>query len=101
MRSVNIPAYVGVGFLATGAVFSVKDLMLFDSSYVLLAGPMLWIVGSALMVAWAVGRVALALDHHPASPDRRVPTARGPSITRSAEGSSKAAAVRCDTRAGT
>lgn len=63
MHTVNLAAFIGVGFLAIGAMFCVTDLMLFDNSYVLLMGPILWIVGCALMVAWAVGRVALSMDH--------------------------------------
>ena len=63
MHTVNIAAFAGVGFLAIGAIFSVSDLALSRTSFELMAGPIFWIVGCALMVAWAVGRVALTMDH--------------------------------------
>ncbi len=61
MHTVNIPAFAGVGFLAVGAMFSIADLALFDTAYALVIGPISWIVGCALMVAWAIGRVGLAV----------------------------------------
>ena len=74
MHTVNVLPIIGVGFLAIGAMFCVTDLMLFENSYVLLMGPILWIVGCALMVAWAGGRVALSMDRdwetHPQKPPR-------------------------------
>lgn len=72
MHTVNILAIVGVGFLAVGAMFCVTDLMLFDNSYVLLLGPILWIVGCALMVAWAV-IVALSTDRDWATYEQESP----------------------------
>jgi hypothetical protein len=42
---------------------SISDLAPFHTSYGLLAGPLFWIVGCALMVAWTIGRVGLAVRH--------------------------------------
>jgi hypothetical protein len=63
MHIVNVTGFAGVGLLAIGAMSSVSDLAPFHTSYGLLAGPLFWIVGCALMVAWAIGRVGLALRH--------------------------------------
>jgi len=61
MHTANIAAFAGVGFLAIGTVFSVSGLSLSRTSFELMIGPVLWIVGCALMVAWAIGRVGLAV----------------------------------------
>ena len=61
MHTANIAAFAGVGFLAIGTIFSVSDLSLSRTSFELMIGPVLWIVGCALMVAWAIGRVGLAV----------------------------------------
>jgi hypothetical protein len=61
MHTANIAAFAGVGFLAIGAIFSVSDVALSRTSFELMIGPVLWIVGCALMVAWAVGRIALSM----------------------------------------
>jgi hypothetical protein len=61
MRVVNVTGFAGVGFLAIGAMSSISDLAPFHTSYGLLAGPLFWTVGCALMVAWAIGRVGLAV----------------------------------------
>ncbi len=60
MHTVNAAGLAGVGFLAIGALLSVPDLGHFNTFYALIMGPILWIVGCALMVAWAIGRVGLA-----------------------------------------
>jgi hypothetical protein len=59
MHTANIAAFAGIGFLAIGTIFSVSDLSLSRTSFELMIGPVLWIVGCAFMVAWAVGRVSL------------------------------------------
>lgn len=61
MHTVNVAAFAGVGFLVIGAMLSVSDLALFDTPYALIIGPISWMVGCALMVAWAIGRVGLAV----------------------------------------
>jgi len=61
MHTANIAAFAGVGFLAIGTIFSVSDLSLSRTSFELMIGPVLWILGCALMVAWAIGRVGLAV----------------------------------------
>lgn len=61
MHTTNIAALAGVGFLAMGTILSVSDLGLARTSFALLTGPVLWTVGCALMVAWAMGRVGLAV----------------------------------------
>ena len=60
MHTANIAAFAGIGFLAIGTIFSLSDLSLSRTSFELMIGPALWIVGCALMVAWAIGRVGLA-----------------------------------------
>ena len=60
MHTADTTAFAGIGFLAIGAIFSISDVVLSRTSFELMAGPMLWIVGCALMVAWAVGRIGLA-----------------------------------------
>jgi hypothetical protein len=64
MHNVNLAAFAGIGFLAIGAIFLLPDPTLFHTSYGMMAGPIFWIVGCALMVAWAIGRVALALTRN-------------------------------------
>jgi hypothetical protein len=61
MRIANATALAGIGCLAVGAMLSMSDLALFDTLYALIIGPILWIVGCAFMVAWAVGRAAPAV----------------------------------------
>lgn len=93
MHNVNVLAIIGVGFLAIGAIFCVMDLMLFDNSSVLLIGPLLWIVGCALMVAWAVGRVALSMDRDSETPPQRSSRLREESRAGTAAASSGRGAV--------
>jgi hypothetical protein len=76
MHTVNLAAFSGVGFLVVGAMLSVSDLALFDTPYALLIGPISWIVGCALMVAWAVGRVAVAVGHGSEAQKREHRTSR-------------------------
>jgi len=64
MHNVNLAAFAGIGFLAIGAIFLLPDPTLFHTSYGMMAAPIFWIVGCALMVAWAIGRVALALTRN-------------------------------------
>lgn len=64
MHNINLAAFAGIGFLAIGAIFLLPDPTLFHTSYGMMAGPIFWIVGCALMVAWAVGRVALAVTRN-------------------------------------
>jgi hypothetical protein len=45
MHTANIAAFAGVGFLAIGTIFSVSDLSLSRTSFELMIGPVLWIVG--------------------------------------------------------
>lgn len=63
MQTINIAGFAGVGFLAIGTIFSVSDLALSRTSFELMIGPVLWIVGCAMMVAWAIGRVGVAVTH--------------------------------------
>ncbi len=63
MHTINLAALTGVGFLVIGAMLSVSDPALFDTPYALIMGPISWIVGCALMIAWAIGRVGLAVTH--------------------------------------
>jgi hypothetical protein len=89
MHTADTTAFAGIGFLATGAIFSISDVALSRTSFELMAGPMLWIVGCALMVAWAIGRVGLA------------PTVeKEPSVKLPAQPSSKAAAAGSGTKTG-
>lgn len=60
MHNFNLAAFAGIGFLAIGAIF-LLDPTVFHRSYGMMVGPIFWIVGCALMVAWAVERVALAV----------------------------------------
>jgi hypothetical protein len=60
MHTADTTAFAGIGFLAIGAIFSISDVALSRTSFELMIGPMLWIVGCALMVAWAIGRIGLA-----------------------------------------
>ncbi len=99
MHTADVAAFAGLGFLAIGAMLSVSDLALFDTPYALIMGPISWIFGCALMVAWAAGRVGLAVDHQSETPDQRPPAAREPSVARGPGESSKAAAVGSDRKA--
>ena len=99
MHTTNVLAIVGVGFLAIGAIFSVSDLTLSCTSFELMAGPIFWIVGCALMVAWAIGRVGHATRH-------RADTSDAPPLTRKEEipphkprATSEAAAAGCHRKA--
>ncbi len=76
MQTVNVAGLAGTGLLVNGAMLSVSDLSLFDTPYALIMGPISWIVGCALMVAWAVGRVALAVGHG-SEAQKRVDRTRG------------------------
>ena len=64
MHTANIAAFAGVGFLAIGTILSLSDLGLARTSFELLIGPVLWIVGCALMVAWAIARIGLAVKRN-------------------------------------
>ena len=85
MHNINLAAFAGIGFLAIGAISLLPDPTLFHTSYGMMAGPIFWIVGCALMVAWAIGHVALALTrnsditHEPRSTRKEgAPLARQP-----------------------
>ena len=85
MHNINLAAFAGIGFLAIGAIFLLPDPTLFHTSYGRMAGPIFWIVGCALMVAWAIERVALAvtrssdITHEPRSAGKEgAPLARQP-----------------------
>lgn len=69
MHTANIAAFAGVGFLALGTILSVSDLGLAHTSFELLIGPVLWIIGCALMVAWAIARIGLAVKRKPDNSD--------------------------------
>jgi hypothetical protein len=60
MHTADTTAFTGIGFLTIGTIFSISDVALSRTSFELMAGPMLWIAGCALMVAWAIGRIGLA-----------------------------------------
>ncbi len=74
MHTVNVLPIIGVGFLAIGAMFCVTDLMLFDNSYVPLMGPISWIVGCAVMIAWALERLAIVVNRDSEAQKRETPT---------------------------
>jgi len=69
MHTVNVAAFARIGFLVLGEIFSVSDLTLSRTPFELMIGPVLWIVGCALMVAWAIGRVGLAVRRSSDVPD--------------------------------
>jgi hypothetical protein len=64
MHNINLAALAGIGFLAIGAIFLLPDPILFRASYGMMVGPIFWIVGCALMVAWAIWRVSLAVTRN-------------------------------------
>ena len=64
MHNINLAAFAGIGFLAIGAIFLLPDPTLFRTSYGMMVAPIFWIVGCALMVAWAIGRVSLAVTRN-------------------------------------
>jgi hypothetical protein len=76
MHTINIAAIMGIGFLMIGAMLSVSDIALSDTPYALMLGPIFWIVGCAFMVAWAVARVAVAVDHGSEAQKRQDRTSR-------------------------
>ena len=89
MHTADTTALAGIGFLAIGAVFSRSDVALSRTSFELMVGPMLWIVGCALMVAWAIGRVSLAPS-----------VEKEPSVKLPTQGSSNVAGGSSDTKTG-
>jgi len=99
MHLADVTAFAGVGFLAIGAMFSTIDITPFDT-YGSMGGPILWIVGCALMVAWAIGRVDLALNHSLDTSTQGPLASRHETSARlHKEPRSEAAAASSDTRA--
>jgi hypothetical protein len=62
MNTLNAAGFAGIGLLVMGAIFSRLDLTPSRTALELMIGPVLWIAGCALMIAWAIGRVDLALS---------------------------------------
>lgn len=88
MHTVNVLPIIGVGFLAIGAMLCVTDLMMFDNSYVPLMGPILWIVGCTVMIAWALERLAIVVNRGSEARKRETSTSSA-----AAAGSRRRAAV--------
>ncbi len=99
MHTVNLAAFAGVGFLAIGAMLSVSDLALFDTPYASIMGPISWIVGCTLMIAWAIGRVGLAVTHGSEISGEPPSTLREETPPRTRPAAPQATATRFDTRA--
>ena len=56
MRGTAIAGIVGGGLFIVGIVFGVRDPKLFDHWYDWVLGPLFWIAGCTLMIAWVFGR---------------------------------------------